>query len=150
MAGGAAVAPRQPIAATAAERPQLALLHGLVEHTPNGSARLIGPDGTEHELPHSVYELLVEVVHHLAQGHAVSVLPYHAQLTTQQAADLLGVSRPHLVKLLGKGAIPYERPGKHRRLKLEDVLTYQARQAEERRQTLDELAAESARLGLDY
>ena len=150
MPEAAAVAPRPPVSAREGERAQLAALHVFVEQARTGRARLVGPDGAEHELPASVYEVLVEVVHQMAQGHAVSILPVHAQLTTQQAADMLGVSRPHLVKLLEEGVIDHTRPGRHRRVKLQDVISYQARQAKERRQALDELAAESTRLGLDY
>ena len=84
----------------------------------------------------------------MAQGHAVAVMPYHAQLTTQQAADLLGVSRPHLVKLLTDGAIPYTKPSKHRRVRLDDLMAYKARRDTQRGEALDELAAEADRLGL--
>ena len=152
MAGGTAVAPRPPISARPGEQAKLAALHEFVEHEQGSAepARLVGPDGTEHEIPASVYEILVDVVHHMAQGRAVSLEPVNAQLTTQQAAERLGVSRPHLVKLLEAGAIPFTRPGKHRRVRLQDLLDYQRRQAETRRQALDRLALESADLGLPY
>ena len=145
-----------PIAARPSEREPLAALHDLLERRsarPKGQpacARLVGPDGTSLEVPESVYEVLVQVVHQMAQGHAVAIVPVHAQLTTQQAADMLGVSRPHLVKLVEDGLIPYTRPGKHRRIRLDDLMSYKRRQADERRAALDELAAESARLGLRF
>ena len=74
-------------------------------------------------------------------------MPLEAQLTTKEAADLLGVSRPHLVKLLERGEIPFTRVGKHRRVLLKDVLEYQERIREE---ALDELQRQAQELGLDY
>jgi excisionase family DNA binding protein len=147
-----------PIAALPDEQDPLAALHSALEHPPTTAVRaagpvraqLVGPDGTSHEIPDSVYQVLVRVVHQMVQGHAVSIVPVHAELTTQQAADLLNVSRPHLVKLLEDGLIPYSRPAKHRRVRLDDLMAYKKRQAAERRAALDELAAEAARLGLRY
>ncbi len=152
MAAAAAALDHSPIAAQPDEQQPLAALHDLLERRRSKHARaeLVGPDGTRREIPDSVYEVLVQVVHQMAQGHAVSIVPVHAQLTTQQAAELLGVSRPHLVKLLEDGHIPFSRPGKHRRVRLDDLMAYKQHQADERRAALDELAAEAARLGLRY
>ena len=152
MPAAAAALEHAPIAAHPDEQQPLAALHDLLERrrTRPARAELVGPDGTRREIPDSVYEVLVQVVHQMAQGHAVSIVPVHAQLTTQQAAELLGVSRPHLVKLLEEGHIPFSRPGKHRRVRLDDLMAYKQHQADERRFALDELAAEAARLGLRY
>lgn len=84
------------------------------------------------ELPAEVYRVLRQVVEALRQGFAVTVAPLAQTLTTQQAADLLGVSRPTVIKLLDDGKIPFERAGTHRRILLRDLLTYRdARRAEQ-------------------
>jgi excisionase family DNA binding protein len=85
--------------------------------------------GDRIELPAEIYRVLRHVVEALRQGFAVTVMPLTQTLTTQQAADLLGVSRPTLVKLLDVGKIPFERVGTHRRILLRDLLAYR----EERR-----------------
>ncbi|MGH7911990.1 MAG: helix-turn-helix domain-containing protein [Candidatus Dormibacteraceae bacterium] len=113
-----------------------------------GPARLIAPDGQEHALPPSLYEVLLRAAHQLAAGRAVSIVPVGTKLSTQQAADLLGVSRPHVVKLLEAGEIPYTKAGKHRRVLLGDVLDYREAQAVRRRHALEELASVSEDLPL--
>lgn len=113
-----------------------------------GTAKLRAPSGEEVELPHSVFEVLARVVHEMARGNAVRVMPVHAELTTQQAAELLSVSRPFLVRLLEKGDIPFSKVGSHRRVRLDDLLVYKDRRDRERRRALDELASESQELGL--
>lgn len=150
MTSSAAALDHDPIAAPPEEAAQVAKLHDLLERrrSRRTPATLVGPDGEQLRLPRSVYQVLVQVVHEMAQGHAVAVMPYHAQLTTQQAADLLGVSRPHLVKLLDEGQIPFTRPTKHRRVRLADLMTYKAQRDSDRSDALDELAAEADRLGL--
>src|SRR5262245_4233015 len=79
-------------------------------------AALVVPDGSQVELPTDVYELLRDVLAALSQGMAITVAPVHTVLTTSQAADLLGISRPTLVRLLEAGEIPYEQPARHRRV----------------------------------
>jgi excisionase family DNA binding protein len=74
------------------------------------------------ELPTSALRLLLDILAELADGNAVKVVPVHAELTTQEAADLLNVSRPHLVKLLEDGVMPFHRAGKHRRVRFVDVV----------------------------
>jgi excisionase family DNA binding protein len=109
---------------------------------------LVMPDGTRIALPVEVATLLRDVVLAMAEGKAVTVAPHHTTLTTQEAADLLGVSRPTLVKLLNAGELPYSTPGRHRRLRLSDVLAYRDRIRHERDLRLDELADLSADAGL--
>ncbi|MEW1982404.1 helix-turn-helix domain-containing protein [Citricoccus sp. NPDC079358] len=94
---------------------------------------LSGPDaGDQVEIPHEVYEALIKVVEAMRKGMAVTVTPSSMTLTTQQAADILGVTRPTLVKLLDEGRIPFEKPKTHRRVRLTDVVAYkEARKAQQ-------------------
>ena len=89
-------------------------------------------------LPPEVFEVLRSVVDAMAQGQAV-IAPVHQRLTTQEAAELLGVSRPTVVKLLESGEIPFELPGRYRRVRLADVLAYRERASAERRGALDRM-----------
>ena len=90
-----------------------------------GAYALISPDGGERvAVPAELHRVLLQVVEAMNQGLAVSITPQTLQLTTQQAADLLGISRPTVIKLLEDDQIPYERLGTHRRLQLRDVLDY--------------------------
>jgi len=113
-----------------------------------GVAKLVTPQGSEIRLPYSILKALMEVVHEMARGNAVRVMPIHAELTTQQAAELLNVSRPFLVSLLEQGEIKFRKVGTHRRILLEDLLVYKDRRDRERLSALDELAKEDQRLGL--
>lgn len=112
------------------------------------SARLVGPTGDSVFLPSEVYKVLVEVVEAMRAGKAISLAPTTQRLTTQQAANFLGVSRPTLVKLLEEGKIRFDRPGRHRRVSLVDLLAYQASRRSERRDVLRSLTNKSSELGL--
>ena len=109
--------------------------------------RLTAADGTEIDLPESVFQVLRQVVHILAQGDGVSIVPVHKELTTQQAADILNVSRPYLIALLDKGQIEYSRTGKHRRIQFGNLLAYKRKRDQERREQLAELTRLSEELG---
>ncbi len=113
-------------------------------------AALLGPDGQTVPLPMEAYQVLVKVVESMRAGKAITVAPLDQRLTTQEAANFLGISRPTLVKLLDRGEIAHERPaaGRHRRVRLSDVLEYQQRVRVEGREALDELTAEAAEAGL--
>lgn len=114
--------------------------------------RLVDAAGSETEtleLPATAVQLLLDVLEHMARGDAVTLLPIHAELTTQEAADLLNVSRPHLVQLLDERKIPCRRVGTHRRLRAEDILRYKRRTEQQRREVLEELAAHDQKLGLE-
>jgi excisionase family DNA binding protein len=113
-----------------------------------GVAQLVAPSGEVRELPHSVYEILRDIVHYISQGVAVELMPMHSQLTTQQAAEVLGVSRPHLVKLLEREELPHHKVGKHRRIRLDDLLVYKHKRDSKRRQVLEQIRADSEELGL--
>jgi excisionase family DNA binding protein len=111
---------------------------------------LVAPDhATSLAIPPSVFRVLRFVVHHMSRGDAISLMPVHMQLTTQEAADLLGVSRPFLIKLLDSGKMPFTRTGKHRRIKLEDVTEYRERRDREAREALSVLAEDAQEAG-DY
>ncbi|WP_166353042.1 helix-turn-helix domain-containing protein [Phytoactinopolyspora limicola] len=114
----------------------------------NEPAGLVGPDGEQVPLPLEVYEVLVQVVAAMKAGKAIAVAPLEQRLTTQQAADLLGISRPTLVKLLDEHEIPYEQPGRHRRVRLSDVLAYRDRRRQERRARLDDMTRQAVEDGL--
>lgn len=99
-------------------------------------------------VPREVAEVLARVLAHMAAGQGVTVLPAHAELTTQQAADLLNVSRPYLIKLLDNEAITYRTVGTHRRVPLDALLAYKRDDEQKRREAADELSAISQELGL--
>ncbi len=111
-------------------------------------ARLVGPDGSQIEVPDELYGVLRDVVAALAQGLAVSIAPHNTMLTTQEAADLLNISRPTLTRLLTEGEIPYAMRGCHRRVMLRDILDYRERARHERRHVLDQMVAEAEGDGL--
>jgi excisionase family DNA binding protein len=126
---------------------QLLDLARFVEgHTEPGL--LLGPDGEQVPLPAEVYRVLRQVVEVMRQGKATLVAPQGLLLTTQEAADFLGVSRPTLVKLLEEGAITFERPNRHRRVRLQDLIDFQQRRRAERRAALNQLTEEAGELGL--
>lgn len=102
--------------------------------------KLVGSNGEEILIPESVYSILRQIVHAMASGQAFSVEPHNRELTTQEAAELLKVSRPFFVKLLKEGAIPYIEVGKHRRVLFQDVITYKEQRQVKRRQGMKELS----------
>lgn len=104
----------------------------------------------ELQLPASAVKFLLSLLSEMAQGHAVTLVPYHAELTTQQAADFLNVSRPHLVSLLEKGAIPFRKVGTHRKVLFSDIIAYQQETKRQREAALDELVAQAQELDLGY
>lgn len=121
----------------------------LATHT-DSVIRLVVADDPEETLvvPRGAVELLARVLAHMAAGQGVSVVPAHAELTTQQAAEMLNVSRPFLIGLLDHGDIEYRRVGKHRRIKAQSLLAYMARDDQARREAADELTRLNQEMGL--
>lgn len=111
---------------------------GGLAHAPTRApaCRLVGPMGEEVALPDAVFSVLERVVEVLARGDSVTIVPVGKALTTQQAADLLNVSRQYLVRLLDEGRIAFTKTGKHRRLRIEDVLAFKERRDGERKNAL--------------
>ncbi len=92
--------------------------------------------------------MITVIMEAMAAGHGVMIFPQHAELTTMEAADLLNVSRPYLIKLLEAGEIPYHKIGRHRRIRIEDVRAYKEESDKHSRAAMDELVALSEELGL--
>lgn len=142
----------EPIAASDDEQALLAkveeLFNHLSSHPEAQLPRLIAPDGEEIRLPESLFRLLHQVVHQLAQGNGVTVVPFHQPLTTWEAAALLNIPQQHLVQLLNDGKIPFTGEGIKRRIRFDDLMAYQKKWDEFRRQGLAELTRISQELGL--
>lgn len=120
---------------------------------PKRMVRVSGDGGdqkVEVVLPQRVFEDLLELLRQTAEGNAVTMVPIHAELTTQQAADLLNVSRPHLIRLLENGEIPHHRTGRHRRIRAEDLFAYRERRHQVSREALQGLADLSQEHDLGY
>ncbi|RZI33350.1 helix-turn-helix domain-containing protein [Pseudomonas orientalis] len=101
-------------------------------------------------LPTSALRLLVDILGELALGNAVKVVPVHAELTSQEAADLLNVSRPHLVKMLEEGAIPFTKTGRHRRIRFSDLMAFKQQRDAESQEAMEALVRQAQELGLGY
>ena len=121
----------------------------LASH-PDGVIELVVVDEPRETLvvPRGAVELLAQILAHMAVGQGVSVVPAHAELTTQQAAGLLNVSRPFLIGLLEAGEIEYRKVGKHRRIKVQSLMAYMALDDQKRREVADELTALNQEMGL--
>jgi len=112
-------------------------------HDDTGAVRTV-------RIPTTALRLLLDVLTEIGQGNAVSIIPIHAELTSQEAADVLNVSRPFLVQLLERGDIPFHKTGTHRRVRYQDVIAYKERIDAQRRKALDELAAQAQDLNMGY
>lgn len=142
-----------PVAAPPEQRAEVeALFRGLdtMAHPPKAHApkcKLVGPKGETLAIPESVFYVLERVVEVMARGDSITVVPVGQQLTTQQAADLLNVSRQYLVRLLDEKRIPFTKTGKHRRLRIEDVLTFKQNRDRSRRAGIRELSEATQEFG---
>lgn len=142
-----------PVAAPPEQQPDVAAIYRLLGEAVRARRRrpaackLVGPSGETIPIPESMFYILERVAEIMARGDSITIVPVGKEMTTQQAAGVLNVSRQYLVRLLDEGRIPYTKTGKHRRLRIDDVLAFKELRDEERRSSLDELTRMSEELG---
>lgn len=142
-----------PVAAPPEQQNQVAALSRALEGMSHRRKRrapacqLVGPKGESIVLPESIFYVLERVAEVLARGDSITVVPVEREVTTQQAAALLNVSRQYLVRLLDEGRIPFRKTGKHRRLRIEDVLEFKDNRDRNRRAGLRELSQMTQKFG---
>ena len=140
-----------PDAETAAlARASATELSKLLAQQPEADRAHIRLDDKDLILPRHALALLRDLLAQMAQGNAVTIMPTHAEITTQEAANILNVSRPHLVKLLEEGVIPFARVGTHRRIRLHDLLAYKAERDRRSEDALDALSKQAQDLDMGY
>ena len=122
-----------------------AKLYRMLVH--DGAAALVGPDGAQVELPPYVHDVLLRVLEKMQEGKAVAVMPVMEELSTQAAADMLGVSRQFFVRECEAGKLPFHHAGTHRRVLLKDVLDYKKRREQSRREAITRISRQSEELG---
>lgn len=124
----------------------------IPHHRSTRQIKIVEDDGSEQDvvIPAAAFHLLVDILSQMAQGNAVTIVPIHAELTTQEAADILNVSRPFLIKLIDSHEIPCRKVGRHRRIRFEDLMSYKQQIDEARMQALDELATQAQELNMGY
>jgi excisionase family DNA binding protein len=131
-------------------RASAAELSRLLARLPEAHRARVQLDGNDLILPRQALILLRNLLAEMARGNAVTVVPTHAEMTTQEAANLLNVSRPHLIKLLEQEQIPHTRTGTHRRIRYQDLMQYKQQRDQESQQALDELTRQAQELELGY
>lgn len=117
------------------------LLAACIGHGPTARLRVVDADG-EIEVPVSALRMLVDILANMAECNAMNLVPIHAQLTTQAAADSLGVSRPYLIGLIEQGALPHHKVGTHRRVFFSDLLAYRDNRLKQSKATFAEMAGQ--------
>lgn len=101
-------------------------------------------------IPVKALKLLKSIISNMAEGKSIALVSTDSEISTQQAAEILNVSRPHVVKLLESGEIPFKKVGTHRRILIEDILNYESKLKERRRKNLNQLTKEAQKLNLGY
>lgn len=132
-----------PVEAAEGERPLIADVKRFLAEQRDQQAKLISPGGEEIPLSTALYEVLRQAAGVLSQDEAVAIVPLHKLLTTNEAADLLNISRPSLIQVLERGELSYTKVGTHRRVRVGDLLAYMQEQAARRRAALDRLVEQS-------
>lgn len=122
----------------------------LLRNRPASDRARVTLDGQDLVLPRQAVALLRDLLANMAQGHAVTIMATHAELTTQEAADMLNVSRPHLIKLLESGEIAFDKVGSHRRIRFQDVTDYKKKRLTRSYELLTELAQQAQEDDLGY
>lgn len=128
------------------DRRRLDLLASLMNEPQ--SPALVGENGERLELPHSIYQFLRQIINGMREGRPMLLVPENEVLTTQAAANILGVSRPHFVSLLENGEIPHHTVGSHRRVHFGDVTAYGKKRDAARHEALDNLTKKISEAGL--
>ena len=144
------VAPSEADAVLARESSRLLATRKLNRRTSACIRFVDDGEGETVSVPTSALRLFLHLLTEMSQGHSVTLVPTHAELTTQQAADILNVSRPYLVKLLDEGKIPSRAVGKYRRVRFDDLMAYKRKDDDARAKILDQLTAEAQELGMGY
>ena len=140
-----------PEAATEAQTALRALTPAITRRTQKHvRLQTDGADSRTVTVPRAAFDLFLEILGQMANGNAVTIVPVHAELTTQQAADLMNVSRPYLVSLLESGALAHRKVGTHRRVLFADLMAFKRAQDRQSRDAVAELSRQAQDLGLDY
>ena len=142
-----AVQELEPITANESEKPALNKMRGVLNND-KYVPKLVAPNGEEIVLPQSVFLVLRQIVYHMMRGRAIFIVPENKYLTTQQAAEMLNVSRPYVIKLLELKKIPFTKVGSHRRIRFSDLMNYKRSRDIEREHALDEIAQMSQDSGM--
>ena len=137
---------RIPAPLQEAVKQQAAKVYRMLIHA--GTACLVGPDNSKLELPPPIYDILVKVVENMQEGKAIALVSLLEELSTQAAANMLGVSRQFFVRELEAGKIPFHRAGSHRRIYLKDVLDYKKQRETSRAESIDRMAQASEEAGI--
>ena len=141
------VVEHEPITAMESEQPVLRKIERILKHS-ECEPKIVSSDGEEIPLPESLTAVLRQIVSQLTHGNAVRVASIHEELTTQEAAGILNVSRPYLIKLLEEGTIPFVKTGTHRRIRFNDLMGYKRYRDAERTRAINEIAQMSQDAGL--